>query len=92
MPKMEDDDEAKRERVVQFDYTNWRGEHRRRTVRPVRLFFGQSEYHNTHGRSIWFLDGVDLERAILPGGEEQHRHFKLSDISNWVDRPGPPGS
>lgn len=88
---IEDDKATKRERAVQFDYTNYRGEHRKRSVRPVRIFFGESEFHNTHGQSAWFLDGIDLERGLVVG-EEQHRHFKISDISNWVDRAGPPGS
>jgi predicted DNA-binding transcriptional regulator YafY len=68
----------KPQRIVTFDYRNWRGEQRQRKVLPNRIFFGRSEYHK--GPPSWYLEAQDLERA--PG---TFRNFKLSDISNWQE-------
>lgn len=32
-------------RFVDIDYTNWRGERRVRSIRPIRIEFGCNEWH-----------------------------------------------
>lgn len=57
-------------KAITFSYKNWRGETSRRTVRPMELWFGSSEWHP---QEQWFLHAMDLEK-----GEE--RDFALVDI------------
>lgn len=61
--------------TVKIDYTNWRGERRVRTVRPVAFYFGEVSWHP--GRQ-WLMDAIDLERA-----EDGRRTFALSGIHSW---------
>lgn len=56
---------------ITFRYVNWRGEIATRRVKPLRIWFGESEWHNG---AQWFLEAIDLEKG-------ETRDFALLDIS-----------
>jgi predicted DNA-binding transcriptional regulator YafY len=60
------------ERVLQFDYLNWRGESSKRIARMNSLYKGSNEYHKDNQ---WIMVGIDLEK-------NQERHFAVKDMSN----------
>lgn len=55
---------------VTFQYTNWRGETAIRTVIPIRLMFGTTEWHP---EPQWLLEALDPEK-------DADRLFALKDI------------
>ena len=59
---------------VVFTYTNYRGETRERRVRPIRMYFGSTEYHDD---PQWLLVAKDLERDV-------ERTFAMKDIKEWA--------
>lgn len=62
-------------RIV-IDYTNWRGERRRRQVKPVRFFYGEVSWHPG---PQWLMDAIDLDRT----DDDRLRTFALSGIHGW---------
>ena len=54
---------------ITMTYRNWRGEISQRTIRPVCLRFGATEWHPEPG---WLLEAKDLEK-------DEHRDFALAD-------------
>lgn len=54
-------------------YTNYRGQTAIRTIVPLRIYFGSTEYHS---RQQWLLELWDIERAAL-------RTYALKEISQW---------
>lgn len=58
---------------VCFEYTNYRGVKATRRVRPIKIWFGSSQYH-PHPQ--WIMRALDTERNV-------ERDFALRDISNW---------
>ena len=58
---------------VTIDYTNHRGERFTRTIRPVRIWFGSTEWHD---QDQWMLEAHDYSRNAL-------RNFSLADIHRW---------
>jgi hypothetical protein len=58
-----------------IDYTNWKGERRPRTIVPLRVFYGRSEFHQ---EPQWFIHAIDMEKQ----GTE--RYFS---ITGFVDAP-----
>ena len=65
------------QKLIQIDYTNWRGIRSIRTICPLRLEFENSEWHP---ETQWVLYAIDVEK-----GEE--RAFALKDIHLWADKP-----
>lgn len=60
-------------RDVMIDYTNWRGERGLRRVRPVTIYWGNTQYHPEFG---WLLIALD----VLKG---ERRTFSMKDIHSW---------
>lgn len=58
---------------VIIDYTNWRGERRKRQVRPNRIAFGYTAYHT---QMQWLVWALDLESGI-------EKAFAMKDIHSW---------
>jgi predicted DNA-binding transcriptional regulator YafY len=56
--------------IVTIDYTNHEGERRERKIKPVRIWFGETEFHK--GRQ-WFLHAYDHEKR-------EYRDFAMKDI------------
>lgn len=62
----------KKERV-QILYTNWRGETTSRTIEPIKIWFGSTQWHKDEQ---WFITAIDTERNV-------ERDFALKDIKEW---------
>lgn len=61
---------------VTIEYTNWRGERRRRRIRPLRFYFGEVTWHP--GQQ-WLMDAVDLDRT----DDNRTRTFALAGVHSW---------
>lgn len=61
---------------VTIDYTNWRGERRKRNIIPRRMRFGSNEWHRTPG---WLMDAFDLDAC-------EERTFSLANVHSWSPR------
>lgn len=60
-------------KVLVIDYTNHAGKRSMRRIIPVRIWFGESEYHSEQIEPQWFLRALDIDkgdpenpRAALP--------------------------
>jgi predicted DNA-binding transcriptional regulator YafY len=53
-----------------FHYKNWRGETSIRRVKPLRVWFGSTEWHP---KDQWFLEAEDIEKG-------EKRDFALNDM------------
>lgn len=53
-----------------FEYRNYRGEVSIRQVQPMRVYFGNTEWHP---ESQWLLEAADLEKNAV-------RDFAMKDI------------
>lgn len=64
-------------RVVEIDYTNYRGERSTRRILPINngLRFGSNEYHTIEQ---WLLPALDVVKG-------QVREFAMSDIHSWKE-------
>lgn len=51
-------------------YTNWRGEKDKRRIRPIRFWYGATEWHP---KQAMLLKAMDLERGV-------ERDFLVSDF------------
>lgn len=61
------------ERQVEILYTNWRNEKAWRTIVPIEMWFGSTEWHK---KSQWLLKALDVEK-------DAERDFALKDIVSW---------
>lgn len=61
-------------RMVEIDYTNWRGERSVRRVEPTGFYYGQTEFHPN---PQWLL----IARDVIKG----RRVFAMKDIHRWTD-------
>lgn len=60
-------------KAVQFLYKNYRGQLNTRTVKPISMRFGKSEYHT---QEQWLLLAFDHDKKA-------EREFAMRDIRNW---------
>lgn len=58
---------------VRITYTNWKSETSDRTIKPISLYFGSTEYHP---EEQWLLDAYDYEK-------QDFRQFAMKDIREW---------
>ncbi len=56
--------------AIRFKYTNWKGETGIRTVKPIKLWFGTTEFHKGHH---WFLKAFDVDK-------QAERDYAIEDI------------
>lgn len=61
------------EQTVQIIYTNWKGETAKRTIKPIELWYGATEYHR---EAQWLLRALDIEKDDV-------RNFAMKDIEEW---------
>lgn len=61
------------EKIVEIDYTNYRGERGVRQIQPKKLFFGSNEWHP---KEQWLLEALDLSKKA-------DRLFAMSEIHSW---------
>ena len=64
----------KNEPILTFDYVNWKRERGIRTVKPIKIWFGETEFHK--GKQ-WFLKALDLDKNA-------ERDFALKDIIRFL--------
>jgi len=60
--------------ILQFEYTNWKGETSLRKVIPYKFWFGSTEFHK---EEQWMLHAYDIDK-----GEE--RNFALKDVIRFL--------
>lgn len=60
-------------RIVIIDYTNWKGERRKRLVDPIGMIYGRNEWHVD---DQWLLLAWDVEK-------DESRQFAMKDIHAW---------
>jgi len=63
------------QKALKFKYENWEGKIAIRTVKPVKLWYGKTEWHP---KEQWFLKALDLEK------KEEQRDFALKDIIEFL--------
>lgn len=59
---------------VKIIYTNWRGETAERTIVPIKIWFGSTEWHK---EEQWLLRALDTEK-------QAERDFAIKDIQQWI--------
>lgn len=59
---------------IKFKYKNWQGETAVRTVMPIKIWFGNTEFHKEDG---WFLKATDLDKNA-------ERDFAVKDIIEFI--------
>jgi predicted DNA-binding transcriptional regulator YafY len=64
---------AMQEQEVHIDYINWEGKRSLRRIKPLKIFFGSTNWHK---EPQWLLKAMDIDK-----GEE--RDFALKDILKW---------
>jgi predicted DNA-binding transcriptional regulator YafY len=60
------------EKTIKILYTNYRNETKVRTIIPIKIWFGETDWHP---EKQWLLDAYDLEK-------EAERSFALIDIKS----------
>lgn len=60
--------------VVRFVYENHRDNVADRTVLPIRLWFGKTDWYP---KEQWFLHAFDLDK-------QEARDFAMTNISRWI--------
>jgi len=55
-------------------YTNYRGETAERNIRPLKIWYGSTEFHPS---AQWLLQAIDLDK-------QAERDFAMKDISAWL--------
>lgn len=59
---------------IRINYTNWRGETSERTIVPIEVWFGTTEWHP---EEQWFLRAHDVDKDAV-------RDFALRDIKHFA--------
>lgn len=58
------------DKVVEFDYKNWKGEVSRRKVVPIQMFYGKTPHHS---EPEWLVRSWDLDK-------NEYRTFAFSGM------------
>ncbi len=59
-------------KVIRIQYTNWRNEASERSIIPIEVWFGKTEWHP---EEQWFLKALDVAKNT-------ERDFAFRDIAN----------
>ena len=65
--------------AIQMTYRNYRGEVSRRTISPISIWFGTTDWHPEPG---WLLSGIDMDKG-------ERRDFALADCQFADLSPAP---
>ncbi len=60
-------------KIVEIDYTNWRGERSKRRIVPLTIRFESNEWHP---EAQWICEAIDCDRGDT-------RSFAMKDIHSW---------
>lgn len=58
---------------VEIDYTNWRGERRKRKIKPMRIDYTSTKFHP---QPQWLVYAIDLKSGTF-------KSFAMKDIHSW---------
>lgn len=72
---MTQNDEQSKHAQLRIEYTNWRGETSVRTILPIKIWFGSTEWHP--GKQ-WLMRALDIDK-------DAERDFALTDIKKWLN-------
>lgn len=61
-------------KTLKFKYKNWEGKTAIREVKPIKVWFGETEWHK--GKQ-WFLKAIDVKKKA-------ERNFALRDILGFL--------
>lgn len=64
--------------LIDFDYTNWKGEPSVRIIRFEKIYFGYNDFHTGEQ---WFVRGYDVEKKAV-------RDFAFQDMRNILEWRG----
>lgn len=62
------------EKTLTFEYINWEGKQAIRTVKPIQLWYGSTQWHPQEG---WLLKALDIEK-------NEERDFSVTDIIRFI--------
>ena len=62
-------------KTIKFEYTNYKGERKIRTVEPSRIFFGKTPHIS---EDEWILEGLDVANG-------ENRQFVMKHIQRFID-------
>ena len=57
-----------------FEYINWEGKKAVRTVKPLEIWYGKTEWHP---KEQWLLRAIDLDK-------NKERNFAVKDILKFL--------
>ena len=60
--------------ALKFKYLNWEKKTAIRTVKPIKIWYGKTQFH-THKQ--WFLKALDLDK-------KEERDFAMKDIIKFL--------
>ena len=60
--------------AIKVEYKNWKGEVGIRTIFPLDIFHGSTDYHK---EEQWLLKVWDLDK-------NEHRTYTLKDVQRWL--------
>jgi len=60
--------------AIKLEYKNWRGEVGIRTIFPLDIYYGSTEYHK---EEQWLIKVWDLDK-------NDYRTYALRDIKKWL--------
>jgi predicted DNA-binding transcriptional regulator YafY len=61
------------EQQVKILYTNYKGETSLRTIVPIKIWFGSTDWHPS---PQWLINAIDIQK-------EAERSFAMKDIKAW---------
>ena len=64
----------KKDKPLKFEYVNWKREKAVRSVRPIEIWYGKTQWHPKEG---WLLKALDLEK-------NEERNFSVKDIIKFL--------
>ena len=65
---------VKMQKALKFKYKNWENKIAIGTVRPIKIWFGKTQWHPKEG---WLLKALDLDK-------NEERDFSVKDIIKFL--------
>lgn len=60
--------------ILSFEYINWEGKRGVRNVRPLKVWYGETDFHKS---KQWFLKAIDVDKNV-------ERDFALKDVIKFL--------
>lgn len=62
------------ENPIVFEYKNWKGALSTRKIIPIKIWYGESDYHAS---AQWFIRALDIEK-------QENRDFAIQNIIKYI--------